>query len=320
MAEYMGWQKYLHIRKETTWGTKAGGNPDIYIPYAEYSVASAVQSSQAALFTGVRQRRHNRVVKGTVQGNLNCPLYGYHVSSKSIAEYMIEWATSGDASPFLDSYTAELHDANNDNKRHLGLRVNQMTLAGDSDSGVISISLALIGKDETGGITSPTLSATNPQPVEFLMDDAAFYLSDDVNASSASGTGEALPLRSFNLTVNNNLQVYHVNDFWPAHVVAGVREIGFQFSLFKTANTYDALRRTSAVTNRACRLVLKGRHLGTGASGNFTQVEVHMDRLNFANASDQAALNELAQQNVDWITLKPDTNSNDVDFYYSLVA
>jgi len=90
MAEYMGWQKHLHLRAESTWGTRSGGNPDIYIPYAEYSVASTVQNQQAALFTGVRQRRHNRVVNATVGGNLSCPLYGYHVSSKSIAEYLIE--------------------------------------------------------------------------------------------------------------------------------------------------------------------------------------------------------------------------------------
>jgi len=211
-----------------------------------------------------------------------------------------------------------LYDAGNDNKRHLGLRVNTMTLAGDSDSGVVSISLGLIGKEEQGGVTSPTLSATNPQPVEFLMDDVELYLSDEINASSASGSGEAVQIRSFNLTVNNNLQTYHANDFWPAFVMAGVREVNFQFSIFKTANTYDVLRRTSAMTNRACRMVLKGRHLGTGASGVYTKIEIHQDRLNFANAVDQAGLNEMAQQTVDWITIKPDSLSNDVDFYYSL--
>ena len=316
-AELMGWQKHLHLRKEETWGVKSDDNPDIYIPYTEYSVSSKVETNQAPLFTGLRQRRHHRVQRAKVNGSLSLPLFGYHVDDASVAEHLLRWASSGPQVPFVDSYSAEIYEADTDNKRHLGLRVGSMRLSGSAQDGVVSLSLDLEGKEEIGGITPPSLADSEPRPVEFLFDDVEMFLGNDGEPSSEEETVE---LRSFDLKINNNLQVYHTNSFFPTCLAAGIREVSFQFTIFKRDNTYDLLRRTSELANKTCRLVLRGRHLGTAPSGTFTEIEIQLDQLNFSNATDKSSLNELVTQDVEWIALKPSTTSNDVDFAFSLTS
>lgn len=317
MANFMGWQKYLQMRKESVWGTDPGSG-DIYVPYSTFDMTTQVQSSQADLFTGLRQRKHNRVLRATPAGSLVMPLWAQHVSSKSIAQHLIEWATSAPAAIDLDSWTLYRYEAEVDNKKWVGSRVNSMTITGDASSGQVTITLALTGKEETGGVSVTAVSATAPQPLDMVFSDVEFFLSSESEGESADSSSEAVAIRSFSLTINNNLQVYHTNSYWPSIMPAGVRTVDFQFSLFNTANTYDALRRSSSVTNRAAHLVLQGPHGGT-TTGTNTQIDVYFDKLNFANATDQAALNELSQQTVDWITLKPATTDNEIEFAFSAV-
>ncbi len=214
VAEFMGWQKHLHLRSESTWGVRSGSNPDIPIPYTNYSVATKVVATQADLFMGIRQRRHNRVQRATIEGTLSLPLFGQHVDGKSIAQHLLEWGISSPASPLLESKTADIFENNTDNKRHLGLRVRTMTLSGDADSGALTLDLDLDGKEEMGGVTTPSISPTTPQPVEFLFDDVEMYLSSDAEAESATASGEQVEIRSFRLQVENNLKAYHTNSFY----------------------------------------------------------------------------------------------------------
>jgi len=317
----MGWQRYLNLRKELTWGSKDGGGTDLLIPYTTYDVSAKPQSTQAALFTGVRQRKHNRVTKATLDGSLQMPMWAHHISSKSIAEHLITAAISGPASPTIDSFTAMMFDNGNDDKRHLGLRIGNLTIAGSADGdGTITMNLGLNGKEEVNEGSVPSLSATAALPSEFTFDLTKFYLSSESEGESATGSGDEVEIRSFELSINNNLQVYHTNSYFPTVIAAGVREISFKFELFKTANTYDVLRRTSSITNRAAHLQLKGYHGGSGASGTKTVCDIYFDRLNFMNATDTVSLNALISQSIDWIPLKPATSENDIEFAWSLEA
>lgn len=319
MPQMMGWQRYMNIRPEVTWGTRDAGGTDIYLPFSSNGILTQVQSTQADLFTGLRQRRHNRVNRATCGGQIVTPLFGYHVSSKSIAQHLIEWAQNGPSTAFIDSMTVDIADAN-DAKRYTGSRVNSLTLAGDASSGIVTATIDVQCKDETGGITPGSVPATAPQPVEFSFDEVEFYLSSESEGESATASAEAVPIRSFSLSLVNNLQVYHTNSFFPTSIPAGVRQVGFNFEIFKESNTYDSIRRTSGVTNRAAHLVLKCPHLGTAGSGTKTKIDIYFDRLNFANASDTFGLNELVTQSVEWIVLKPNTTENEIEFAFSTVS
>jgi hypothetical protein len=317
--EFMGWQKHLHLRPETTWGVHSSSNTSLMIPYARYSVQTKVVATQADLFVGLRQRRHHRVQRASVEGVLSVPLWAQHVDGKSIAQHLLEWGASGPQSPFLDSMTADIFESDTDNKRHLGLRVRSMTLAGDATSSGITLEMELDGKEEQGGITPPPLSPTPAPLAEFLFSDAELFLSTGAEAEGALAS-EKVDVRSFRLRLENNLRTYHTSSYFPSLVVAGIRAVSFQFTIFKNSNLLDLMRRTSDVSRRACRLVLKGRHLGTAGTGTFTTVTILLDQAHFADATDSVRLNELVEQSADWVVIKPATAEPDIELAFGLAS
>lgn len=308
MANFAGWQKHLHLAKETSWGTLAAEPEYVYVPYANYNVRVNVQASQAQLFTGLRQRRHNRITKATLQGTLECPLFGHYVGDKSLAEILLSWLDSAPASIALDSYTAESFEAGVDNKRHLGMRTNSGTLSGSADSGFIQLSLELSGRSEVGGISAQSLDPEAPAPVDFLFKDAVFSIN-----------GDPVELRSFDISINNNVQVYHTNSYWPTLSVAGVREVSYSIMLYKSDSTYDAMRR-SPPADTTGQLVLKGAHRGTGPEDtNYTTVTIDFPRLAFTDVGEDGGINDLQGQSPKYIALKPSTSSNEIVISYGAV-
>lgn len=314
--EFMGWQKYLVLRKETTAGTYDSGGTDIYCPYSEYSVQAVAVSQQAELTLGVRQRRHSRRRNATLTGNLALPLMGQHVNSKSLAQHLLEWAFSAPSSPFLDSWTAQQNNPNGD-KRHLGLRVSSATISGDATSNTVSLSMALMGQEEQEQ-TCPALSATAAQPIDANFSDVKFWVSSESQGESASTASEEVKIRNFSITLNNNLKVYHENGYWPTVVGAGMRTVDLAFGVFNRSNFYDGLRRSSTETTRVGHLQIPIPHLGSGASGTNTVINIYFDRLVFANATDQSSLNELDQQSTQWPVLKPSTSEDEIEIAYAL--
>lgn len=315
--EFMGWEQYLVLRKESTFGTFNSGGTDIFFPFSEYSVVPTVQSTQAELFLGIRQRKHNRIIGANLAGNLSLPLLGYHVSSKSIAEHLISWATSSPASSSLESWSARLKDPVGD-IRQLGLRVSTMTIDGDADRGTVNIALGLIGSSDAAEGSMPSLASTNPQPIECAFSDVHLYLSSESQGESATAAAEEVSIRKFSLALNNNLKAYRTNSFFPTVIPAGVRSVDLSFDLFKNANTYDVLKRSTSVTNRAAHISMSIPHLGTGASGTNTVIDFYFDKLNFQNVTDSRSLNELFSQSVSWISLKPSTSDNEMAVAFSL--
>lgn len=300
MAHYAGWQRHLHLAKETAWGSLPGSPTYIHLPYASYDVRPRLQVAEARLFTGLRQRRHHRITRATLEGSLETPLYSHHLAGKSIAQHLLEWLISAPNDVSLESFSAELFEVNTDNKRHLGLRPARGTIRGSADSGPVAISLDLRGKEEIGGITTPALVPTTPVPTEILFKDCVFSID-----------GQPVALQSFDISVNNNLQVYHNNSYWPSLIVAGTREVDFRFSLFKTDDTYDLMRRGDA-TELPASLTLKGAHNGTGPSGNFTTITIELARLALRDANDFGNLDDLVSQEIDGVILKPSTTANEI--------
>jgi hypothetical protein len=308
--EFAGFQQYLFLAPETVWGQTPGSPTYLYLPYATYDVQAKPQAVQPQLFTGLYERRESRVLRTLLDGPLNVPLFGYQVANQSIAQYLINWALTRVTPVYLSSYLAELSENGVDNKRHNGLRVNQLTLAGDSDGGVIQAQLQLMGALETGGITTQTVPTNTPQPVEFLFADATLTVG-----------GSLLPIRSFSLTVKNNLQTKFTNNQWPTLVHAGVREVDFTFTLFKNANTYDLLARLTGSNNTTMTLFMKGLHLGTGpVSTTYSTVQIDFARASFASlANNRQNLNDLVQQAPGYVVLKPDTAADEMVMTYGAV-
>jgi hypothetical protein len=316
---YAGWQKTLFLAKETTFGvTPSSPAPTyIYVPYQQCDLRNDPQAVVPDLYTGLYQERQSQIVKNMVSGGISLPLYGYVVSSKSIAQHLLEWTIErpGSNGLFQDSFLVEEYEGGADNKRWNGVRVASATLSGDDQGGVINLALQCLGFKETGGITTQTIPLSVPQPIEFRFLDAVLNIG-----------GSPVTMRSFNLSINNNLQARHVADGtadaqWPSIIFSGKRRVTFSFTLYHNANTYDVLARTLGSANSVIQLVLKGQHLGTGAaSTNFTTVTIDLVRASFQSKNNQAALNDLAQQSPQFIALKPDTSASEIAFTYGSAA
>lgn len=323
MAISMGWKHYLVLTPEDTWGTLNDSNADLYIPYASNTIQTNTTYRQPDLTTGFAQDRYNEQDKSIIQGAISCPVIGTQVGGKSIAEHLIEAAVHGSGSQQesqdLKSFTGRWNDpAGSDNKRFLGLRANTLTIAGSSDAGV-SMTVDWIGKDEVEESAMPALSHTQPQPAGARFANVTLFLSTESDADSASGTGESVGIRAFNLVWSNGLVAYHNNSQFPSYVVAGPRKCSFNFSILKDSDTYDLLRRSGALSNRAARLIIDAPHLGTGSGGTYSRIIAKFDRLNFNGLTEQVAKNALDQQDVAWFGLKPDTTNNALDFAFTLV-
>lgn len=314
MAYGMGWEDYLVLTPEDAWGVLDDTNTDLFFPFTAYDVKPTVTAIQTETFNGYRQARANRITGATLGGPLTAPLYCTHQGNKSLAEHIIAWALSGPASKFGDSWTGRLKDGSGDAKRHLGLRVASLTISG-SEGGELTFSATLNGKLEEDESALPALDPTTPLPVSFLFSECQFFLQDNNNASEAGG--EIFP-SSFQITINNNHEVKKLNSHWPSVIAQGKRQISVNLGWLKDGDAYSDLLRASDVTSRSLRIKAVAPHLGTGASGDNTQMLLDFDRLNFANESYTRAMNNLKMEATDWISLKPDTSSSEMEASFSL--
>ena len=313
--EILGSKSYLALISETTWGT----NPDsasgagsgtgggavsaVHVPVDEYSVRFRPENRQANPFLGIYQRKHSKNFRGMLQGSLRCPLYGASqggvMGGKSLAEWLMDWAFESHESNDLPSKTAYWHEGpGTANQEHNGLRVNQATLQGSDDSGIIEISLDLMGQREDALASNVALPNDRDKIVEFEFQDAAFQLA-----------GSAVTLKSFNLQLTRGLQAHYLNSYHPSFLFPGDYAMTLQMVLAKNANTYDAIRRAETTDERTGRITLRGLHNGTMA-GTYAQVTIDFDRLHTMDVDDDRARQNLNFQTLNFVVLKPDTANN----------
>jgi len=305
-----GWNPYLFFGPESTWGTAV--TADIYVPYASYDVKAEPEFYTSDNFTGVRQRKaNNEVLKTFLRGSMACDMLGYQVNSgalKSIAQHLIDAAVSAPADEDLSSHTFSWFDPNegdgDDSKVHDGMRVNQMTIAGDEASGAVRLGLAFEGQQETVDTKIALPDATRRRPM--LYRDCTFKFG-----------GVTTVLKSFSLTLDNGLIVRHNNSQWPSSIVAGPRVVGYSFGLDKLDAVYDVLRRGTTLTDQTAEIVCRGNHQGTGANTN-TVMTIAVDLMQFGGVTDLIARADIWGQDVTYVVIKPDTTSNDIDITWSV--
>jgi hypothetical protein len=122
----------------------------------------------------------------------------------------------------------------------------------------------------------------------------------------------------FDAVRDANPYFHHDNSIWPTVTAAGDRVWTLSFTVRKTANTYDAKRRSATVSDQTFQIVLKGDHDGTGAN-TYTTGTIDIDRMNFLDAVDQMNREGLTMAEVTYDIIKPSTTDNDVDLTWSTV-
>lgn len=308
--EIHGPKSYLMLVSETTWGSNpegisgsgsgSGSSGFIHVPVDTYDVRFRPEARQPNPFLGIHQQKRSKIFRGMPSGTLATKLYGAAAySGTSLAQYLMDWAFGSPEDPEPPSKTAYWAEGPDiANSEHNGLRVNQATLSGSADSGVIELSLDLMGKTEDALDEMLSPPADRDKIVDFEYQDASFQL-----ASSA------IKLRSFQVQLTRNLEAHYLDEFTPSHLFAGNYVMTVQMEPVKNSTTYDVIRRSSSQDERTGRITLKGLHNGTLAD-NFAQVQIDFDRLAFVDADDDRNRDNLNFQTLNFQVLKPDSSNN----------
>lgn len=305
---------YLTMYDEVTWGTKPTTPTYVHVPVTDYGVKFNVENRQSALYSGLHQRKHSRNWKGMPAGSISLPAFGYWIDNdgggndKSLFEYIMEWAFNSLDGTFLDSRGCEWAEGpNSGNLRHQGLRVNSLTLAGDEGSGGITLTLDVMGQSEVTFATAQTLPNDREKLGDFEFADITLTIdSTEVNPSS------------FQLTISNGLSPKNLNSRTPTLLPRTQCQIDFQFSIYKSDDTYAAYHRAvSTDQDLDIQLDLVGPHNGTGTSGDNTTCQIDMPVCRLINPDDARA-RDLTLINCQTNVLKPDSAEDSVNFTYGV--
>lgn len=305
----VGAKRYLVMGTESTWGTLPGSPVYIHVPVEDYSVKYTPVNRQNKPFTGLLQQKHSRNIKGMPTGGMNCLLYGFHPTgltsspNQSLAEWLLTWAFANHETLDLPSKFAEWYRGPNvANARHLGLRVDQATLAGSEDS-PISLQLALQGKSEAGDsvVTSAqALSNDRDRLVEFLFEHSVLELN-----------GTEILIGGFSRQLSRGLKAKYYNSTAPQVLRATQYIETLSITKPKDDDSWaDVIRSLDPEDEHTATLTLKGLHMGTGSTGDYAQVAIEWPLLSLVTHEMQGGRDDLEDDVLNFVCLKPDTADN----------
>lgn len=298
---------YLFMAAEASFGVQDASPTYLYYPVLTYGVENQQEMRQPQPYTGFAEEFDNIVVRQNPSGPISMALYGWHLSgSISLAEYVMAWAfTDLETLCGLPSKTLQWAEGPNVcNKKHLGMTVNNATLAGtDENGGQITLSLDTMGSSETTLTTAQTIPSGLSRLNEFMFTDSTFSIGPN------SGALTAIEYKGFQWQSQRNLTPVFNGSTNPRRFRPGKPNANFQFNIEKADGTWDAIRRATDVTNYYGRLILKGAHNGTGATGTYAQVQIDFPRLSFRTAKDAGVRNGVVQQTIAFGIQKPSTSA-----------
>lgn len=297
----LGAKSYLALVDESTWNTFPGSPTYVHCPVNDYGLKFVPVTRQGQSFIGLRQRKQNRLIKGSVAGTVTTPLYGWRPGAlgMSLAQFEMDWGFGNHEATALPSKSAEWAIGPNvANKRHTGLRVNQATLTGSEDQGIL-LALDLLGADEVAVETAQTLPDVRNKLIEFEFEDVTFKI-DTV----------AVPIGAFQWQVQNNLKGFYWNGRRFQALRPGDRIETFTVTPPKQTNAWQTALRANLPDEVVGQLTLKGLHNGTGtALTDWNQVVIDFPLLSLTGVDEQGGRDILTEP-ITWAVLKPDTTAN----------
>jgi tail tube protein len=294
----IGEQRFLQLCSETTWGTVPTSPVWIDVPVNDYTVRYKPKRRNGQARVGQYQRRYGANVSGHPSGNLVTPLYGFQQTgfTGSLAQMMLEWGFLDQENKFPRSKCAQWEYENHeDDKGQVGLRVNQITLAG-SESGIV-LTLELIGQSSSNITGSASPPNSRNKLVEFLFEDSTFSLG-----------GNPMTYSAFQWSCQRNLDVIYLNSNSPTGMPKTAWTETFSVTPVKADDTYDIARDALGMPEYVGSLVLKGLHNGT-MSNTWAVGTVAFPRLSLIDSDENGGTSTIMNP-LTFDILKPDTSSN----------
>lgn len=292
-------RSYAVLIDESTWATMPGSPVRVHVPVTSSNVRFHAKRRNAQQRVGLFQRKYGRNVSGNPTGQIVTPLYGWIPTglTTSLAQWLLEWGALDQEVTFPRSKILEWAEGpDTANSRHLGLRVNSMTLAGSADNG-ITLTLELIGQDSVNFATANAKPDDRNKLVEFLFEDITFTLD-----------GSATPIGSFQWQIQRGLQPTTWNSRRPQSLPKSQWVETFTVTPPKQGHAWEDKVRALDMQEVEAQLVLKGLHNGTGTEGtDFTVLTLDFPRLSLIDADEQEA-NGIYNEPLTFDVLKPDTS------------
>lgn len=297
----LGAKSYLALVDESVWNEFPGAPVYVHCPVNDYGPKFVPVTRQGQSFIGLRQRKQNRFVKGSVAGTVTTPLYGWRPGAlgTSLAQHLMDWGFGNHEATNLPSKSADWAIGPNiANRRHTGLRVNQGTLTGSEDQGIL-LALDLMGADELPLAAAQALPDTRNKLIEFEFEDCVFKIDDT-----------PVPIGAFQWQVQNNLNGFYWNAKRFQALRPGDRIETFTITPPKQTNAWQTALRANLPDEVVGELTLKGLHNGTGtALTDWNQVVIDFPRLSLTGVDEQGGRDILTEP-ITWAVLKPDTAAN----------
>lgn len=309
--EIHGSLSHLVLSSEAVWGETDAVPVWVHMPCDDYGVRFRPERRNAQPYVGLRQRKHGKTVKGMPSGTIQTSLYGQVDSGAtvSLAQFLMDWAFGNPEEVLaLPSKSAQFYEGPGvADKHHKGLRVNQATLSGSDQSGIIQLSLDVMGKSEELAASVQALPADREKLQEFEYIESTFTLA-----------GSGVKLAAFQWQAANNLEVNYLGQATPELITAGPRVDNLQLTLVKNSDTYDAYRRSTAMNEFTAVIKIRGLHNGTGtALTDYTVCTITFNRLQYADHEDQRSFANLTKSPLQLDVLKPDDANPAVSIVWS---
>lgn len=307
-------QHYYFAYLESAWGTTPVSPARVMLPLDTYGVQFVSERRTSTPQIGQYGRKHGRRFRGRAEGSLGGPLFPQFdgSTSKSKAQWLLEWAFGGESNILLPSIGIEVAEVGiaNAGKLHAGMRCSQFTLQGSEDSGRVDWSATTMGKSEA------VLAAGSYQPVPDDLNLLTDFEFADIVLTLGSTVTE---MKSFQITRNQALKAHYLGATTPSAVVKTQRETELQFVILKESNGYDVIRRAIDTESELdINLLLKGKHEGTGTD-TYTTISIDMPRAQIVMPTDTHSRDDISTINVQCDLLKPDSSSPEISFTYDTV-
>lgn len=308
--EFVGAQQFCHIYAETTFNVKPGSPVYIPCPVPTFDVGFRPETRLPRPFHGFFQSKGQRRPFGQVAGALGGPLLGYHVSTKSIAQWLTEWAFNNPESSDLLSKGIQWQQGPNiaDEEYH-GVVINTFSITGSEESGVVEFSADTLGCRKTELDTPQSVPTNTYDLTDFEFADCEFSID----------TVDVPDLSAFTLNQNNAPKFKRGLSRTPTLIKRGTNQTGFQFVIPKNGNTYTMINEDlGEEVDFALELVIRALHKGSGASDDWTVGTLTIPKARFTLAADQGGLEDIKMVAVDCNLMKPESSSHALSWAWTL--
>lgn len=323
----LGYESFLGVAKETTWGT-----PVTASSFMEYGSESLVKREEGKLLEAIGstgrnpQKRYlgNTIVEGTVEAPLDvfadscmllvCNAIGGSITSSGDATDGYNHAVAQGA---MESGASSLTltkriGGSTDLFQFSGCRVNTLNIKGEVGTPEIMMTAEIIGKD--GTISTDTLTVALSAEDPLLWDRVTYEVADTTTSFDGSTNSETI--QAFEITYNNNL------DAGDACRELGSKTLGIlppvkASCMIKVTQRYDsstAYSRAFNETPMAIRISLDtGITVGTAGTTGSMMITVPKMEMETDTVIPETGDPGVVSHDQTWVGLQPTTGQEFIE-------